>query len=143
MKRYLKLIGIPLLIALIIFVFIRFVWLKDFNFIDMTVDEYVAFYNSNQEGMIYVTKEDAIKKEEFEEVIGKNFYNKKTKVYKLDLTNVSGDEEQKFIDANEFTNDEFIIPMFLYVKNGVVVDSIDGYAPDYIMESFVVNNNVE
>lgn len=143
MKRYFKLIGIPFLIAVAIFLFIRFIWLPEFKFKDMTVDEYVSFYNSSSEGIIYVTKEDAVMKEEFEEVIGKQLYNKKIEVYKLDLTEVSGDDEQKFIDANELTDNEYVIPMLIYVKDGNVVDSILGYVPDYKMEEFVLNNNIE
>ena len=143
MKKYFKLIGIPFLIAVVIFLFIRFIWLPEFKFKDMTVDEYVNLYNSSGEGIIYVTKEDAVKKDEFEKVIGSNFYNKKIEVYKLDLTNVSGDDEQKFIDANEFTNDSFVIPMLIYIKDGNVEDSILGYAPNYIVEEFITNNNIE
>lgn len=143
MKRYFKLIGIPFLIAVAIFLFIRFVWLPEFKFKDMTVDEYVSFYNSSSEGIIYVTKEDAVMKEEFEEVIGKQLYNKKIEVYKLDLTEVPGDDEQKFIDASELTDNEYVIPMLIYVKDGNVVDSILGYVPDYKMEEFVLNNNIE
>lgn len=143
MKKFLKLVGIPFLIAVAIFLFIRFVWLKGFEFTDMTVDEYVTFYNSNKEGIIYVTEENATMKAEFEEVIGKNFEDKNIEVYKLDLTNVSGEEEQKFIDANEFTNEQYVIPMLLYVKDGNVIASIDGYVPDYKMSEFITNNNIE
>ena len=105
--------------------------------------EYVSFYNSNNEGIIYVTKQDAVMNAEFEEVIGKNFEEKNIEVYKLDLTEVSEDEEQKFIDANEFTDEQYVIPMLIYVNNGTVVDIIDGYVPDYVMEDFIVNNNIE
>lgn len=143
MKRYFKLIGIPFLVAVAIFLLIRFVWMPEFKFKDMTVDEYVSFYNSSDEGIIYVTKDDAIMKEEFEEVIGTYFHDKKIDVYKLDLTEVSGDDEQKFIDANEFTDDEFVIPMLVYIKDGKVEDAILGYVPDYKMEEFVSNNNIE
>lgn len=143
MKRFFKLVGIPFIIALVIFLFIRFVWLKGFEFTDMTVDEYVSFYNSNNEGIIYVTKEDAVMKEEFEEVIGSNFEGKQIEVYKLDLTNVSDDDKQKFIDANEFTDNEFTIPMLLYIKDGAVVNSIQGYAPEYVVRDFITNNNIQ
>ena len=143
MKKTLKLVGIPFIIALAIFLFIRFVWLKGFEFADMTIDEYVSFYNSNNEGLIYVTKQDAVMNAEFEEVIGKNFEGKNIEVYKLDLTEVSGDEEQKFIDANEFTDEQYVIPMLIYVNNGTVVDIVDGYVPDYVMAEFITNNNIE
>ena len=143
MKRFFKLVGIPFIISLVIFLFIRFVWLKGFDFTDMTVDEYVSFYNSNNEGIIYVTKEDAVMKEEFEEVIGSNFEGKQIEVYKLDLTNTSDDDKQKFIDANEFTDNEFTIPMILYIKDGSVVDSIQGYAPEYVVRDFITNNNIQ
>ncbi len=143
MKKFLKLVGIPFVIALAIFLFIRFVWLRGFEFTDMTVDEYVTFYNSNNEGIIYVTEETAVMKDEFEEVIGKNFEEKTIEVYKLDLTDVSGDEEQKFIDANEFTSDQYVIPMLIYVKDGAIIDVVEGYAPDYKVLEFVTNNNIE
>lgn len=143
MKRYLKLIGIPFLIAVVIFLFIRFVWLKGFEFTNMTVDEYVSFYNSNEEGIIYVTEEGAVKKEELERIIETNFEEKEIKVYKLDLTGVDGDGRQKFIDVNEFNGDSFTIPMLLYVKDGTVVDSIEGYAPDYKVQELIEKNNIE
>lgn len=143
MKRMLKLIGIPFTIAVVIFLFIRFVWLKGFEFTDMTVNEYVSFYNSNSEGIIYVTAEGAVKKEEFEEIIGSSFDDKKIEVYKLDITNVTEEEYQKFVDANEFTDESFTIPMLLYVKNGNVVDSIEGYAPEYKVQELIKNNNIE
>lgn len=143
MKRFFKLVGIPFVIALVIFLFIRFVWLKGFEFKDMNVDEYVTFYNSNNEGIIYVTEETATMKDEFEEVISKNFVNKKIEAYKLDLTNMSGDEKQKFIDANEFTDEQYIIPMLIYVRDGEVVDIVGGYVPDYVMVDFITKNNIE
>ena len=143
MKRYIKLIGLPFLIAVVIFLLIRLVWLKGFTFTNMGVDEYVEFYNSNREGIIYVTKEDAVMKKEFETVISNNFENKKIKVYKLDLTNVSGDEEQKFIDASAFAENEYTIPMLLYIKDGNIVASIQGYVPDYKVQELITNNNIE
>lgn len=143
MKRFLKLVGIPFVIAVGIFLFIRFVWLRGFVFSDMTVDEYVTFYNSNNEGIIYITEEKAIMKDEFEEVIGKNFEDKNIKVYKLDLTDASGDEKQKFIDANEFTDEQYVIPMLIYVKDGAIIDVIEGYVPDYVMLDFITKNNIE
>lgn len=143
MTRFLKLVGIPFIVALAIFLFIRFVWLRGFEFIDMTVDEYVSFYNSNNQGIIYVTKDDAVMNNEFQEVIRKNFEGKKIEVYKLNLTEVSGDEEQKFIDANEFTDEQYVIPMLIYVKEGSIVDVVDGYVPDYIMSEFIITNNIE
>lgn len=143
MKKYFKLIGIPFLIALVIFLFIKFIWLPRFSFKDMTIDEYVSFYNSNKEGIIYVTKEDAVMKEEFEQVIGSNFEGKKIEVYKLDLTEVTSDDEQKFIDANDFTDDSFVIPMLMYVKDGKVEDAILGYAPDYKVVELIENNNIQ
>ena len=143
MKRFFKLVGIPFVIALVIFLFIRFVWLKGFEFKDMNVDEYVTFYNSNNEGIIYVTEETAAMKDEFEEVISKNFSDKNIEVYKLELTNMSGDEKQKFIDANEFTDEQYIIPMLIYVRDGEVVDIVGGYVPDYVMVDFITKNNIE
>lgn len=143
MKKFLKLVGIPFIIAVGIFIFIRFVWLRGFKFSDMTVDEYVTFYNSNNEGIIYITEEKAIMKDEFEEVIGKNFEDKKIKVYELDLTDASGDEKQKFIDANEFTDEQYVIPMLIYVKDGIIIDVIEGYVPDYVMLDFITKNNIE
>lgn len=143
MKKFLKLVGIPFIIAVAIFLFIRFVWLRGFEFNDVTVDEYVTFYNSNNEGIIYVTKETAVMKDEFEEVISKNFEGKTIEVYKLDLTNVSGEQEQKFIDANEFTSEQYVIPMLIYVKEGAIIDVIEGYVPDYVMLEFITSNNIE
>ena len=143
MNRFLKLIVIPFVIALLIFLFIRFVWLRGFEFSDMSVEEYVKFYNSNNEGIVYVTKDDAVKKNEFEEVIGSNFEAKEIKVYELNLTKASDDDKQKFIDANEFTDDEFIIPMLLYIKDGAIVDSIEGYAPDYVVADFITSNDIK
>lgn len=143
MKKYFRLIGVPFIIAVLIFLFIKFIWLPGFSFEDMSVEDYVSFYNSNSEGIVYVTKDDAVMKEEFEEVIGSNFQGKNIKVYKLDLTNVSGDDEQKFIDANEFTDESFVIPMLIYIKDGKVEDSILGYVPDYKMDEFILNNNIQ
>ena len=151
MNRFLKLVGIPFIIAIAIFLFIRFVWLRGFEFTDMTVDEYVTFYNSNGEGIIFVTRKVEESEEndgfdenaEFEEVIGKNFEEKNIEVYKLDLTDVSGDEEQKFIDANEFTEEQYVIPMLIYVKDGAIIDVIEGYVPDYVMSEFITSNNIE
>lgn len=143
MKRMLKLVGIPFIIAVGIFLYIRFFWLKGFEFKDINVDEYVTMYNSKKEGIIYVTEESAVKKEEFEEIITNNFENKKIIVYKLDLTNIEKEEREKFINANEFTDESFTIPMILYIKDGMVVDSIQGYAPDYKVQELIEKNNIE
>ena len=98
---------------------------------------------SKKEGIIYVTQEGAVKKEEFEEIIRNNFEDKKITVYKLDLTNIEKEEREKFINANEFTDESFTIPMILYIKEGIVVDSIQGYAPDYKVKELIEKNNIE
>lgn len=143
MKKYFKLIGIPFLIAVAIFLFIKLVWLREFNFKDMTVEEYVTLYNSNSEGIIYVTEDEAVMKSEFEEAIAASFSSRKVAVYKLDLTKTNDEEKEKFLEANEFTSDKFTIPMLIYVKNGVIIDKIDGYAPEYVIEQFITDNNIE
>lgn len=143
MKRMFRLIGIPFIIALGIFLFIKFIWLKGFEFLNITVDEYVTFYNSNKEGIIYVTKDGAVKKEEFENVLEKSFEDKKIKAYKLDLTFVTDDEHQKFVDITEFKDSEFTIPMLIYIKEGNVIDIINGYVPEYKIQELIEKNNIE
>ena len=143
MRRMFKLIGIPFIIALIIFLFIKFIWLKGFEFSDITIDEYVTFYNSNNEGIIYVTEDGAVKKEEFEDILGRSFEDKKIIVYKLDLTSITEDERKKFIDATEFKDSEFTIPMLVYIKDGKMVDLISGYAPEYKVQELIEKNNIE
>lgn len=147
MKKFLKLVGIPFLIAVLIFLFIRFVWLKEFTIKDITIDEYVTMYNSKQKIIVFVTNDGFVDNDSYEEVIINSFHDKKIKVYKLDLTDSLA--EEKFISANGFSSDEYVIPMLLYVNDGALVASIDGYSVEFSAEyetriqNLISTNNIE
>jgi len=143
MKRYVRLIGIPFIIAVCIFLFIKFVWLKEFKFMPITIDQYVELYNSNDEGIIYVSDNKFDKTAEFEATIKNVFQNKKVTVYMLNLTDISDLEHQKFVEISKFPDNSFIVPMILYIKDGVIMDSIEGYALEDKVKEFVEKNNIE
>lgn len=145
--RFLKLVGIPFIIALGIYTFIRFVWLKDENteykFTNINTEEYLNLYYDSKESVVFVFKDDTDKKDEYEKVIRSKFAGKSVSVYYYNITNLTESEVTDFISATGITEKEKDnLPMLVYTLKGQTYDILKGYQEEYYIQDFIDRNNI-
>lgn len=150
MKRFLrilKLVGIPLLIAVGIYSFIRFVWLVDtapeFQFVDINTEEYLNIYYDLKESVVFITKDDSENKNEYEQIIREKFDGKYITVYYYNVTNLTEEEKIDFESVTGLdSKKEYELPMVVYTLKGNVYDSLQGYQEEHYVVDFIDRNNI-
>lgn len=151
MKRNIIFYGIPLLLAIIIFLLIRTFNPFAYSFNEITLDDYIKI-NEEKDGtyFIYVYNDDLDEGEVYTNIIKTVMEDKKTKVYSLDYQKIESDKNtKKFIEANEYTktisenNEGYMIPMVLIIENGKVKASIMGTTEEKDFSDFVKINEVK
>ena len=145
--RFLKLVGIPFIIAFGIYSFIRFVWLadtkKEFNFQNIDLKEYSELYLDSKESIVLIVKDDTEKKSEYEEIIRKVFDGKYIDVYYLNITNLTDDELKQFESSTGLTDKKkYELPILVYTLNGQVYALLEGYQEIHYVRDFVERNNI-
>lgn len=145
--RFLKLVGIPFIIAFGIYSFIRFVWLADetfeFSFQNINVEGYLNLYYESKESIVFVVKDDTEKKSEYEQIIHEQFDEKYIDVYYLDITNLSAEELVSFEAATELDGSEkYDLPILIYTLKGQVYDILQGYQEEHYVRDFIERNNI-
>lgn len=145
--RFLKLVGIPFIIALGIYTFIRFVWLKDENteykFTNINTEEYLNLYYDSKESIVFIFKDTTDKKDEYEQIIRDKFTDKSVPVYYYNITNLTDVEVTDFINATEITEkDKDNLPMLVYTLKGQTYDILKGYHEEYYIQDFIDRNNI-
>lgn len=145
--RFLKLVGIPFIIALGIYTFIRFVWLKDENteykFTNINTEEYLNLYYDSKESIVFIFKDNTDKKDEYEQIIRDKFTGKSVPVYYYNITNLTDVEVTDFINATEITGkDKDNLPMLVYTLKGQTYDILKGYHEEYYIQDFIDRNNI-
>ena len=145
--RFLKLVGIPFIIALGIYTFIRFVWLKDENteykFTNINTEEYLNLYYDSKESIVFIFKDNTDKKDEYEQIIRDKFTGKSVPVYYYNITNLTDVEVTDFISATGITEKEKDnLPMLVYTLKGQTYDILKGYQEEYYIQDFIDRNNI-
>lgn len=145
--RFLKLVGIPFIIALGIYTFIRFVWLKDENteykFTNINTEEYLNLYYDSKESIVFIFKDNTNKKDEYEQIIRDKFTGKSVPVYYYNITNLTDVEVTDFISATGITEKEKDnLPMLVYTLKGQTYDILKGYQEEYYIQDFIDRNNI-
>lgn len=148
--RLIKLIVVPLLIAIGIYSFIRFVWIpnseeeKEFRFIQIGLEEYQQIFVDKEECLVFVTKEDSEKKSDFEQIIRDKFKSKSLNVYYLDISNFEKEKLTSFEDLTGLDHKQkYKLPILIYSINGAIYDSLDGYKESHYVEDFINRNNIQ
>lgn len=145
--KILKLVILPLLIAIAIYSFIRFALVpkqtKKFEFKNITVDEYKNIYFESKESIVFITKNDTDKRNEYEETIKQKFDGKNIDVYYLDISYIS-DNELKELDSitNLDSKKKYELPLLVYTLNGEVYDMLKGYQEPHYVVDFIQKNNI-
>lgn len=145
--RLLKLIGIPFLIALGIYFFIRFVWLDepkiDFSFAQINTEEYLNIFYNLEEAVIFVTKEDSENKSSYEQTIRNQFNGKKVKVYYYNITKLNEQELINFEAATGLSGTKkYQLPMLVYTVNGEISSLLQGTQDSISVADFIGQNNI-
>lgn len=143
--RFLKLVGLPLLIAVGIYTFIRFVWLadtkKEFSFVEISAEKYLDIYNNEEESVVFVTKKDSEKRNEYEQIIREKFDGKEITVYYYDITNLTEEKLSEFSNVTGLEK-KYELPLLIYTLNGGVYDMLQGYQEVHYVIDFIERNNI-
>lgn len=124
MKKFLTRFILSILIAVLIFLIIKFVVFKKYDFENINYNEYTQIKNDKDFNIIYVTGDDYYI-ESFEQTLLKISNDKKIIIKKLDITdidnisNITSDEEFK-----NYFDDSFIFPNLIILKNGKIIGNI-------------------
>lgn len=151
MKKNIIFYGIPLVLAIIIFVLIRTFNPFAYSFNEISLDDYIKI-NEEKKGtyFIYVYTNDEEEGEVYTNIIKSVMEDKNTEVYALDYQKIESDKNtKKFIEANEYTktisenNEGYTVPMVIILEDGKVKSSIMGAVEEKDFSDFVKLNEVK
>jgi|GEM_PF-4123220 hypothetical protein len=124
MKKTIIRYSILLLIAVFIFILIRFVFMKEKTFDKINYKQYTQLKSNNKTNYIYITSDD-FKIEEFEHQLVLLMNEKNIDIKKLDVTKQSEFEQiisdELFID---YFSDSPVFPNLIIMKYGKIVNAI-------------------
>ncbi len=124
MKKTIIRYSILLLIAVLIFILIRFVFMKEKTFDKINYKQYTQLKSNNKTNYIYITSDD-FKIEEFEHQLVLLMNEKNIDIKKLDVTKQSEFEQiisdELFID---YFSDSPVFPNLIIMKDGKIVNAI-------------------
>ena len=124
MKKTIIRYSILLLIAVLIFILIRFVFMKEKTFDKINYKQYTQLKINNKTNYIYITSND-FKIEEFEHQLVLLMNEKNIDIKKLDVTKQSEFEQiisdELFID---YFSDSPVFPNLIIMKDGKIVNAI-------------------
>lgn len=124
MKKTIIRYSILLLIAVFIFILIRFVFMKEKTFDKINYKQYTQLKSNNKTNYIYITSDD-FKIEEFEHQLVLLMNEKNIDIKKLDVTKQSEFEQiisdELFID---YFSDSPVFPNLIIMKDGKIVNTI-------------------
>lgn len=124
MKKTIIRYSILLLIAVFIFILIRFVFMKEKTFDKINYKQYTQLKSNNKTNYIYITSDD-FKIEEFEHQLVLLMNEKNIDIKKLDVTKQSEFEQiisdELFID---YFSDSPVFPSLIIMKDGKIVNAI-------------------
>lgn len=124
MKKIIIRYSILLLIAVFIFILIRFVFMKEKTFDKINYKQYTQLKSNNKTNYIYITSND-FKIEEFEHQLVLLMNEKNIDIKKLDVTKQSEFEQiisdELFID---YFSDSPVFPNLIIMKDGKIVNAI-------------------
>ena len=124
MKKTIIRYSILLLIAVFIFILIRFVFMKEKTFDKINYKQYTQLKSNNKTNYIYITSDD-FKIEEFEHQLVLLMNEKNIDIKKLDVTKQSEFEQiisdELFID---YFSDSPVFPNLIIMKDRKIVNAI-------------------
>lgn len=124
MKKTIIRYSILLLIAVLIFILIRFVFMKEKTFDKINYKQYTQLKSNNKTNYIYITSDD-FKIEEFEHQLVLLMNEKNIDIKKLDVTKQSEFEQiisdELFID---YFSDSPVFPNLIIMKDEKIVNAI-------------------
>ena len=125
---------ILILIAVAIFLVIRFGFMKSYSFKNINYNEYTQLKTNTKINLIYVTSNE-LNIEEFEQTLLKIFAERKIAVNKLDIT--KDEEFSALVVDEEFTNyfgNEPVFPTLIVMKDGQIIGNITRAPEETILE---------
>lgn len=149
MKKKILVYGVPVVVALILFLLIRIFNPFGYKFNEIGLDEYEKLNEGKGTELIYVYNDKEDSGKVYSDIVKSVMEKKKTKVFALDYNKLNDEDIKKFIDASTYTktladSDEgYTIPMILYLDNGKIKASIMGTCEKSDFEKFIKDSDVK
>ena len=148
MKKSILLYGVPVVVALILFLLIRMFDPFGYKFEEIGLDKYEQLNKSKGTEIVYIYDEKEDSGKVYSDIIKSVMEKQKTKLFALDYNSLKEEDIKKFINANSYTKtladseEGFLVPMVIYLKDGKVKASIMGTCEKKDFEKFIKDNGV-
>ena len=149
MKKTILLYGVPVVVAVLLFLLIRIFNPFGYKFNEIGLEEYEKLNKEKTTEIVYIYDDKEDSGQVYSDIIKSVMEDKKTKVFALDYNNLKENDIKKFINANDYTKtladseEGYLIPMVLYLEDGKVKASIMGTCEKKDFEKFIKDNGVK
>lgn len=149
MKKNILFIGVPILLAIAVFVFIKIDNPFAYKFTDIDVNTFVKLNSSKTQKMIYIKDESFKEGKVYTNVIKTVFKGSKKKIYQLDYNKLTDEEKNTFISANSTILESsksaagFTTPMFIVINTDGTSTIQMGVFEKNDFEQFVKDNKLK
>lgn len=97
---------------------------KELTQIDM--DTYLEYYNGSEEKLVLFARPTCSYCKIAEPIIQNIAYKYNFEIYYVNTDELADDEQEKLINSNTYFSEGYGTPLLLIVKDGEIVDKIDG-----------------
>ena len=117
---------------------------KAFEFVDITIDEYLEKMNSSEKSIIYVARPTCSWCQKQSPIVKSLGAQYNLTIYYLNTDNVTSDDEayKKFQDSSEHYQGDWGTPNTIIVSDGKVVDGEFGYAEKAALKRLFERNGL-
>lgn len=146
--KYILLTLTSLLIAFVIYVGVNFILANTASFDsvveEIELNEYIDIKKQNEKNVIYIANRNNEINKDYENIVIEELRKRKTKVKFLDLGPLlETNRIIEFMNADDFTKENYTDPMILVFENGKVKDSLVGTATKSNIEKFLDSNRID
>lgn len=146
--KYILLTLTSLLIAFVIYVGVNFILANTASFDsvveEIELNEYIEIKKQNEKNVIYIANRSNEINKEYENIVIDELRKRKTKVSFLDLGPLlETNRIIEFMNADEFTKDNYTEPMIFVFENGTLKDSLVGTTTKTNIKSFLDSNRID
>lgn len=146
--KYILLTLTSLLIAFVIYVGVNFILANTATFDsvvnEIELSEYIEIKNQDEKNVIYIANRSNEINKDYENIVINELRKRKTKVKFLDLGPLlETNRIIEFMNADEFTKENYTEPMILVFENGKVKDSLIGTTTKANIKNFLDSNRID
>ena len=110
------------------------------EFISINVDQYLEYYNGSEKKLVLLARPTCHYCQIAEPIIQKVSKEYNIDIYYLNTDDFSEDDQQVFVNSDERFSSGFGTPFLMILKDGGIVDSVDGLT-DYAHYVYLLRKN--